>query len=655
MMPLVAIVAVSAAPAVRAVSAASAVSAATTALDPTEVAELGQDPGRYRQWPLDLFEAEAVWRRQRADDVVVAVIDTGVDADHPDLAGNVVPGWDAFTPSSRGLTDPNGHGTGVAGIIGATVGNGIGIAGFAPDVAIMPIRVLDRFRIGSVSDVEEGIRWAADNGADVINLSFGSPSPSPEVRDAIADATLSGVLVIASAGNSFATDNAPRYPAAGSQAVSVSAVNRDIEQAWFSTTHSTIDIAAPGVDIVTTALEGDYAVEEGTSFAAPYASATAALLKARYPRATPRQLASRLADSGTDIGPPGRDDLHGSGLLDPLAALGWQPESGCRVVESEPLQSDALQSDPLVRVWDDNRVGTTAAAACTFWPAGGVRRAVIARADTYPDALSGTPLAARFDAPLLLTNTGELPSGVAQVLAQLGVREVFVLGGQAAVSSRVEAALEDMGVTVERLAGENRFDTAARVAGRLGTSSSGRVIVVTGRGFADAVASGAYMAGSAPPVLLTEADALPPATLRALVELRPSEIVVVGGTRAISPAVVEQLAAFAQGNVRRVAGDDRYATSAAALADARPTDGPIVLATGAAFPDALAAGAVTARLDGALLLVQPNDAERAVQTLAAGSWTNGILLGGAAAISEENADALSSVLSRHEPPPGQSE
>ena len=607
---------------------------ATTVPDPVHAtAELGEDPGRYLQWPLDQFDAERVWRRQRAEDVVVAVVDTGVDADHPDLKGNLVPGWDAFTPSTRGLVDPNGHGTGVAGIIGATVGNGLGIAGFAPDVKIMPIRALDQFRIGTLTDVEQGIRWAAEHGADIINLSFGSPTPSSDVRKAIADATLAGALVVASAGNSFAADNAPRYPAADSEVVSVSAVNRDLQQTWFSTTHSTIDVAAPGTEIVMTGLEDDYVIDEGTSFSAPFVSATAALLKARHPRTTPRQLTDRLLDSATDIGPPGPDDVYGRGLLDPLAALNWQPDAGCRL----------LETNPLMRVWDDNRVGTTAAAACTFWPVGSVRQAVIARADTYPDALSGTPLAAQTEAPLLLTNTGELPPGVAQVLVQLGVQEVFILGGTAAVSSTVEQTLGEMNIDVERLAGQNRFETAAQVADRVGTSS-GRVIIVTGRGFADAVAAGTYMAGAAPPVLLTEPDALPPATLRALVDLRPTEIVVVGGASAVSQDVVDQLDAVTPGSVRRVAGDDRSATSAAALADADPTGGPVVLATGTAFPDALAAGSVTARVDGALLLVKPNDAVRAAEVVAAGPWTEGILLGGAAAVSDESAATLTAAL-----------
>ena len=592
------------------------------------------DPLRPQQWALDALRAEQVWQRQRAGDVVVAVVDTGVDATHPDLVGQVVPGWDAFSSTTRGMVDPNGHGTGVAGIIGAVVGNGVGIAGFAPDVRILPIRVLDENRIGSITDVERGIRAATSLGADVINLSFGSARPAPGIRTAIAEATLAGAVVIASAGNSYELDGGPRYPAADSEVTSVAAVDRSLRHARFSTAHPTVDVTAPGTDILMLDHGGGYALDAGTSFSAPYVSAAAALLRARYPRATPAQITERLVESVRDLGPKGHDDLHGHGLLQPLAALDWEATSGCRVPGAEPL----------LRVWDDNRVGTAGAASCTFWPPDGARHAIIARADTYPDALAGTALAARTGSPLLLTPSGGVPTEVRQILAAVGVREATLLGGTQALTSAVEQDLAAIGIDADRIAGGDRYDTAARIARRIGVGAD-IAVVVTGRNFADAVAAGAYAAGTAPPVLLTAADALPAATRAALVALDPDRIVLVGGPQAVSSRVERELVRIAP--VRRVYGDNRYTTSAAVLRDAltrHSPDGPIVLATGAAFPDALAAGAVTARTGGTLLLVDPRNPAAAADVVEDGNWQTAVLLGGTSAMSDAAAAVLRSGL-----------
>ena len=591
------------------------------------------DPGRPAQWALDVLNAELAWSEQTARGTVVAVLDTGVDASHPDLMGNVIPGFDALA-STSGTADPNGHGTAVAGVIGATVGNGVGIAGMAPEVTILPIRVLDESRMGTAGDVERALQYAMAQGADVINLSFGSTQPAPNIRSAIDDATLAGAVVVASAGNSFAIGNAPRYPAADSDVIAVSAVDRDLHHAGFSTTHPSVDLAAPGVDVLMTAPGGGYVRDAGTSFAAPHVSATAALVKARYPRATAHQVTERVIESARDLPPAGIDDVSGHGLVQPSAALAWEPDAGCQIVDF----------DPLMRVWDDNRVETSAAAGCTFWPVGGAPHVVMATADSYADALSGTPLAARLDAPLLLTDPDAVPASVRQVLVQLGTREVTVIGGADAVSPTVASTLADLGIDVHRVAGADRYETAAAVARRVGDESR-RVIVVTGRGFADAVAAGAYTARGAPPVLLTEPDAASPATLATISALQPEEILVVGGTRAVSADAFSQLQSVGTATVRRISGTDRYATSAAVLDDVDPPEGaPVVLATGARFPDALAAGAVTARVGGALLLVQPGQADRAADVIRAGSWSTAALLGGPAALSAAESTALAKSL-----------
>src|SRR6185503_18095428 len=154
--------------------------------DEQPVAQLG-DPLRTQQWALDETSFEAAWPAERGSGVTVAVVDTGVLASHQDLVGAVVPGTDlasdahSVDPDGTGRVDPGGHGTHVAGIIGARTNNGLGIAGAAPAVKIMPVRVLDAHGSGVASDVAEGIIWAADHGARVINLSLGG-GPSPGMQ-----------------------------------------------------------------------------------------------------------------------------------------------------------------------------------------------------------------------------------------------------------------------------------------------------------------------------------------------------------------------------------------------------------------------------------------------------------------------------------------
>jgi cell wall-associated protease len=583
------------------------------------------DPRRGEQWALDVLEAEAVWARQQGNGVVVGVVDTGVDATHEDLAGRVVRGWDAFVAGGSGAVDPNGHGTGVAGVIGAAVTNCTGIAGFAPDVRIMPIRAFDQFRIGEPADVASGIDWAVDHGVDVLNLSFAGYTPSAQVRGAIDRAVSQGVVVVASAGNSYATGNQPMYPAADSEVVSVAAVNRDLEHAWFSTANEAVDVSAPGTQILVPAPGDGYVEQDGTSFAAPHVSALAALLRARSPEATSQQIADRLTLSAQDLPPSGEDELHGTGLLDPLAAL------------------DDGDDDTLARTWGVDRVATAVSVACSYWDASS--QAVIARADTYPDALAGTPLAGTLDAPLLLTGSDDVPDGVLRALEELGVEQVTLLGGTAALDEDVDEQLRAAGLRTDRIEGTDRYATAAAIAQRVASAPVPRAVVVTGSGFADAVAAGAYLGTDVlPPMLLTERGRVPDVTRDALEALAPQEIVVVGGSAVIEDAVVAELEDLSP-SVRRVAGGNRYATSEAVLADVGPSgDRPLVLATGAAFPDALTAGSLAARLGAALLLVDPADPAQAAGIVSAGPWQRGALLGGPAAVGEAAADVLATSL-----------
>jgi type VII secretion-associated serine protease mycosin len=284
------------------------------------------DPLRPQQWALDNVPYEEAWSHTNGAGVIVAVVDTGVRADHEDLGGRVLAGHDFVGPGD-GRTDPNGHGTHVAGIIAANADNGVGIAGAAPGVHILPVRVLDAGGSGSMSTVAAGIIWAADHGARVINLSLGGDSDSVGVRVAMQYAISKGAIVVAAAGNNgdkpVPERNHPTYPGADPEAVAVAAVDASLNHPGFSNTGAYVDLAAPGVGVLSTfsSARNAYAFMDGTSMATPYVSAAAALVVATNPALKPAQVAATLEDTARDLGPAGPDGAFGHGLVNPLAAV----------------------------------------------------------------------------------------------------------------------------------------------------------------------------------------------------------------------------------------------------------------------------------------------------------------------------------------------
>jgi len=284
-----------------------------------EVPGSENDPMRSQQWALDKVSFESAWSMTRGRGVTVAVIDSGVEADHQDLQGSVLPGKDYVNPADDGRVDPDGHGTHVAGIIAAHVDNGLGIDGAAPDVKILPIRVLDANGGGIASNVAKGVIWAADHGARVINLSLGG-GKSEGLEQAIQYANSKGDVVLAAGGNNGQVDNAPMYPAAYPETVAVAAVDGNLSHPAFGNTGSYLDVSAPGVGIVS--LWGSsptaYADASGTSMATPYASAEAALIIAATPSLSALRVKQLMQNTATHLGPAA---VFGHGLINPTAAL----------------------------------------------------------------------------------------------------------------------------------------------------------------------------------------------------------------------------------------------------------------------------------------------------------------------------------------------
>ncbi|MCY3833045.1 MAG: S8 family peptidase [Chloroflexi bacterium] len=234
------------------------------------------DPDYDRQWALQHIEAEQAWDQMgELRDITVAVIDTGVCMSHEDLVERVLDNGYDFVDNDDDPEDVFGHGCSVAGIIAANIDNGIGIAGFAPNSSILPVRVLGPSGSGSMADVAAGIVYAADEGADIVNLSLGSMVGSQVTEDAVNHAVAKGVTVIASAGNSGGA--LPGFPARYENVVAVGAIDPDGSRSSFS--NKGADIWAPGRDIHTIHLDNGYKALNGTSFSAPYVAAMAAVLE----------------------------------------------------------------------------------------------------------------------------------------------------------------------------------------------------------------------------------------------------------------------------------------------------------------------------------------------------------------------------------------
>jgi len=349
----------------------------TDAGAPERAVQGAGDPRRNDQWYLDRVGVETAWAVTRGSPaVLIAIIDTGVSA-HPDLTpslwpnddppGNGSPADDALDQDGSGAVedweraddddngyvddaygydfvdapriggpgdaierdadpaDDSGHGTAVAGVVGAAAENGIGIAGLAPDCRLMIVRAGFNPGLGLFSGVLEeddaaaAIVYAAENGARVINLSFGDTIESPIVSDAVAYARALGAVIVASGGNQ-GTDG-PHFPSALPGVIAVGATNRSDERAAFSSYGPNLDLVAPGESILTTAFEDDYVALSGTSFSAPLVAAAAGLLLSHAPDLAPSQVEGALWGTARDLGFPGLDLATGHGRLDSGRAL----------------------------------------------------------------------------------------------------------------------------------------------------------------------------------------------------------------------------------------------------------------------------------------------------------------------------------------------
>jgi len=324
-----------------------------------ETYAIPNDPSFPIQWGLTKINCPTAWDRTTGSaSVVVAVIDTGIDLDHPELAALLVPGWDMvdlgpsptpppgfhfqgdFMGRDNDPQDEVGHGTHVAGTIACASNNATGVAGVTWNCRLMPVKVLTRLvnntnpadvrGVGSAADIAAGIRFAVDHGARVLNLSLGGTVDTMVERDAIAYAVSQGAVVVAAMGNGFlpppqGNNNQTSFPAAYPDVVAVGAINQVDQRAPFSQTGPHIDVAAPGVGVFSTVWDNGFATMSGTSMASPHVAGVAALILSCNSSLTGaqvadiiRQTARPLRDNPAD---PVPNDNYGFGCVDAKAAI----------------------------------------------------------------------------------------------------------------------------------------------------------------------------------------------------------------------------------------------------------------------------------------------------------------------------------------------
>lgn len=273
------------------------------------------DPYAPSEWHLNKMQVASAWDISLGNGVTVAILDTGVDATHPDLAGQLVPGWNMFD-NNADTTDVYGHGTMVAGVVGAASNNAIGVSSFAWQAKIMPVRISGLDGMASISTIANGLVWAADHSARVANISY-AVSGYSTVQNSAQYMKNKGGITVVSSGNSGSLDSS----VANDTMISVSATDsNDVVTSW-STYGPFVDVSAPGAGIWTTTRGGGYSAVSGTSFSSPATAGTVTMMMAANPKLGPVDVGNLLKSTAVDIGASGWDQYYGYGRVNTFAAV----------------------------------------------------------------------------------------------------------------------------------------------------------------------------------------------------------------------------------------------------------------------------------------------------------------------------------------------
>lgn len=616
-----------------------------------EVSSLPSDPVFKDQWSLVNGDVPGAWDMgATGKGVTIAIVDSGIALNHPDLKDNIVPGYNAITQSNApgANQDDNGHGTHVAGIAAAER-NGVGIVGVAYDAKIMPIKSVNFEGDGYDDAIAAGIVWAADHGAKIINLSLGAENgvSSEVIKQAVNYAYNKGSLLVAAAGNydpSTQKNPGVDYPASDPHVLAVAATDKNDQIASFSTSGPQISLAAPGDEIASdwwSLAEGPgYANASGTSMASPFVAGEAALIWGQHPEWSRDQVVEALESGVKDLGTAGRDNDYGYGLVDVKLALSLAAQT--KMTLSSPASIGSLGGN--VQTTDGSASLNLSIPAQAFDTSVNVSLNTAA----IPAAL---PNGARFLTPAVDVEWGtdtpqemlslnfsdpSLSDAVNGIVYHWDGARWITLGGE------LQKGEEHFGLfypgiyavgtaqgndqSAQRFAGETAEGTAVQISQATFPTGADTVILAQGNQFPDALAGAPLAYKLQAPILLTSSTSLSPDVRAEIQRLAPKTIYLLGGPAALSSTIEIELQQTY--NVKRLYGYTAEGT-ARAIAEELGTHGRAVIANVNHFQDTLAISAWAAQQGVPILLTEantlPDDTETALEEL---KVTNTLVIGG---------------------------
>ena len=625
-------------------------------------ASVPKDPLFKEQWSMVSSNVQAAWDMGATGlGITIAIIDSGVALKHPDLMDNLLPGYNSITQSeaSGAAQDDNGHGTHVSGIA-AAVRNGLGIVGVAYQAKIMPIKAMNSNGVGYDDAIADGIVWAADHQAKIINLSIGleSGESSAILTKAINYAYEKGCLMIAASGNhdpKLQVIPSVTYPASDPHVLAVTATDKTGNVATYSSTGPEVSLAAPGDTITSdwwSQTEGfGYASASGTSMAAPFVSGEAALIWSQHPDWSTDQVMQILKTGVRDLGAPGRDNAYGYGLVDVKLALTLANQT--QQTSTSPVSINALGG--IVQVSAGSTQVNLTIPAQAFDKPVNVSLKTLTTSASLPNGASfltpafqvdwggGSPqkmLSLIWKDPLRKVDSG------ATVYHWSGTRWIS-LGGEV-ISGEVRLGLYLPGIYAvgtpqvsaqsERFAGDTAEGTAVQISKATFPTGADTVILAQVNQFPDALAGAPLAYKLQAPILLSPSSGLTEDVSAELQRLAPKTIYLLGGTAALSSNIETELRQKYE--VKRLYGYSAEGT-AAEIARELGTKGKAVIASVRSFQDALVISSWAARQGEPILLTQSQELSAETQTvLKALNVTESLVIGGTAVVGPQVMDQL---------------
>lgn len=621
-----------------------------------------KDPHFQNQWSIVSGDVQGAWDMgATGQGVTIAIVDTGVALNHPDLKDNLVPGYNAITQSEEpgANQDNNGHGTHVSGIAAAEK-NDVGIVGVAYQAKIMPIKVINSKGDGYDDAIAAGIVWAADHGAQIINLSIGSETGSDILRQAIAYAYNKGCLLVAAAGNydpELQGRSDVSYPASDPHVLAVTATDKINNITNFSDTGLEVGLAAPGDLIYSdwwSQTDGPgYANASGTSMAAPFVAGEAALIWSQHPEWSRDQVAQVLEAGVKDLGTPGRDDQYGYGLVDVKLALTLANQT----LDTITSPASVNKFGGIVQVVaGSTQVNLTIPAQAFDSPVNVSLKTMPSPTDLPNGASFLTPvfqvgwgsampqnmLSLQLSDPSLKADSG------ATVYRWDGSRWI-ALGGEI-ISGEARLGLYSAGIYAvgspqvssqsQRFAGVTAEGTAVQISKATFTTGADTVIIAQANQFPDALAGAPLAYKLQAPILLSPTSGLTEEVRTEIQRLAPKTIYLLGGTAALSSTIESELRQKYE--VKRLSGYTAEGT-ACEIARELGTKGKAVIASVRHFQDALVISSWAARQGVPILLTEAQALSADTQlTIRELSITQSQVIGGAAVVKPSVMDHLPS-------------